>query len=447
MTVTENPPVDEATHEQVEEILDEARAAEEETTSAAVAEAEQAQEPAHPALMVSGEQMALIKSVLNRDLSDGELMLFAQVCNRVGLDPFAKQIYAVKRQGKMTIQTGIDGFRLIARRTGRYGGRLGAYFCGTDGEWRMTPDGKPKPWLENEYPAAAMVGVVVKGDLEPTWGIAKWAEYAVDPTTTAGAMWKKMPTTMLAKCAEAQALRAAFPAETSGLYTDDEMMQADAIEATASVSNLDELADEAVRLDLLVRVAALPDELRSVCRERWKNNDTLAAGDGLTTAPMNLRRRQVGAANAIVNGCEAEAKKDGWVAQGAFDEIRRQLHVLNGQEEPVTDSSPPADAPAGEETPEPSGEQERPQVEDRSALGGLGKDAADGEGVQLDEAALASLDEEQRAVVETVAALPLKAVDKRLTEEYRIDVRGKTGQQRRGLLAEAILTDQARGHS
>ena len=45
------------------------------------------------------------------------------VAVRSGLDPFARQIFAVKRNSgrggqKMTIQTGIDGYRSIASRTG-----------------------------------------------------------------------------------------------------------------------------------------------------------------------------------------------------------------------------------------------------------------------------------------------------------------------------------------
>lgn len=422
MTTTEEPVAADAEREQAETALDEARVADAEETVAELAAAEPAQEPAHPVLMVSDQAMALIKSTLNPDLTDGEVVLFSQVCNRVGLDPFAKQIYAVKRGGRMTIQTGIDGFRLIARRTGRYGGRLGAYFCGADGEWQMTPDGKPKPWLASEAPSAALVGVVVKGDLEPTYGVAKWAEYAV--TGSGGDMWKRMPTTMLAKCAEAQALRAAFPAETSGLYTDDEMMQADALPASSSVNgheDLDELGDEAVRFDVACRVLALDDEHRSILRERWKANRTLT-GDSGTTAPMNLTRRQVGAANAIVNGVESEAKKTGWDPEAAFAAVKAQILALAGQEEPVTDSSPPAAPAEGDGEPETASEPDGAQ----------------------DEPDLADFTEDQRAVIETVKALPIKAVDKRLVDEFRLDVRGKTGQERRGMLAHAILVDQGK---
>jgi phage recombination protein Bet len=152
--------------------------------------------------------------------------MFIQNCKRYGLDPFTGQIHAVKRWDKsvgrevLNVQVGIDGFRLIADRTGKWNGTLGPYWCGEDGEWTDV-------WLSSDYPAAAKVGVLRSDFTEPRWGIARWDAYVAtkkggDPNY----MWRKMSAHMLAKCAEALALRSAFPNDLSGLYTDAEMDQA-----------------------------------------------------------------------------------------------------------------------------------------------------------------------------------------------------------------------------
>ena len=158
---------------------------------------------------ITPAQVDLIKSQIAKGATDDELKLFLHVADKSGLDPLSRQIYFIKRSGKMTIQTGIDGFRAVADRTGQYVGSSDPVF---------EDNGK--------IPAKATVTVnkVVGGIVGNFTATARWEEYY--PGKSQGFMWDKMPHTMLGKCAEALALRKAFPAQLSGLYTGDEMDQA-----------------------------------------------------------------------------------------------------------------------------------------------------------------------------------------------------------------------------
>lgn len=157
---------------------------------------------------ITPDQVDLIKSQIAKGATDDELRLFLYVADKSGLDPLTKQIYFIKRGGSMTIQTSIDGFRSIADRTGQYHSSDEPIFEEKDG---------------TIIKATVSVGKITQGVIGKFTASARWSEYYPDKNAF---MWDKMPHTMLGKCAEALALRKAFPQQLTGLYTGDEMDQA-----------------------------------------------------------------------------------------------------------------------------------------------------------------------------------------------------------------------------
>lgn len=162
---------------------------------------------------MSSKEVQILQETYARNLHPLEFKVFLLACKRTRLDPFQRQIYAVKRHDSklnkdiMTIQTGIDGFRALAMRTGRYAGQDDAIF---------DADQNPKK-------ATVTVFGITQGMRCPYTATARWDEYY--PGEKLGFMWRKMPHTMLAKCAEALALRKMAPEDTAGLYLEEEMQQ------------------------------------------------------------------------------------------------------------------------------------------------------------------------------------------------------------------------------
>lgn len=176
------------------------------------------------------EQGAVLRqSGISDDVTAAELSGFLHLCQRTGLDPFSRQIYLIgrkdKRAGRVVYapQTGIDGYRVVARRaTAASGGTYGyedTMWCDGSGRWRDV-------WLADAPPAAAKVTVLRDGQRYSA--VALYREYVQTGWESKPiGMWGKMPASQLAKCAEALALRKAFPHDLGGVYTAEEMAQTD----------------------------------------------------------------------------------------------------------------------------------------------------------------------------------------------------------------------------
>lgn len=183
----------------------------------------------HIAMEFSNDKLELLKQTICKGATPDEFELFVHACKRTGLDPFMRQIHAVKRwdanlrRESMTIQTGIDGYRLIAERSGCY-----------------MPGPEPTFVFDEEKKLISATAYVKKLGQDGQWHVigatAFYDEYVQTKkdketgNTSPVAMWQKMPRSQLAKCAESLALRKAFPADLSGVYTQEEMQQAETIE-------------------------------------------------------------------------------------------------------------------------------------------------------------------------------------------------------------------------
>lgn len=176
------------------------------------------------------EEKDVIRSLYFKELTEAEINIFVMICERTGLSPALRQIYPQKRfdsksgKSNMIVMTGIDGFRWVGERTGKY--------CpGRETEFKYDP--------ENRLVSAT--AYIKKQTMDGTWhevsATAFFSEYVqMTKDGRPNTFWGKMPHVMLAKCAEALAIRKAFPQHLAGVYSPEEMMQAESEEKPAPVT-------------------------------------------------------------------------------------------------------------------------------------------------------------------------------------------------------------------
>lgn len=230
----------------------------------------------------TAEQVELIRSQVAPKATNDELKLFLYQAQRTGLDPLTRQIYCIHRwnaqqkREAMTIQTSIDGFRVIAERSGDYGGQSEPTFVEQDGRLISCKITVFRFRGETRYEAAV--------------GVAYWSEYVqLNKDGNPMGLWGKMPHTMLAKVAEALALRKAYPQDLSGLYTGDEMQQADTVDVTHEVVDTQK-ADNLVNAQLkdIEEIYTLQD-----LKQYYNDNKARIDADIKIKKAVSVRKQQI----------------------------------------------------------------------------------------------------------------------------------------------------------
>jgi phage recombination protein Bet len=213
-------------------------------------------------------QISLVKQTVAKDCDDGEFSLFMEAARSYGLDPFRKQIIPLvfskgnAEKRRMSIVVSRDGLRVIAQRCKNY--RPASEPAKVIYDESLVGPTNPKGIVSAQVTLWQQDN---RGEWFPVVGEAYWDEFApiknaaeeyewvdtgevwadtgkpkkkkkaigaVTPKLDTDGNWGKMPVVMICKCAEAQALRAGWPDQFSGVYVEEEMDRAKTIDLTAS---------------------------------------------------------------------------------------------------------------------------------------------------------------------------------------------------------------------
>jgi len=168
-------------------------------------------------MIVTQEQMTIARNTVAKGLSNDEFAVYLYNCQRQSIHPLDGLLVPISRNDsesggkRLTFVSTVDLLRSRAADTGDYAGNEDPLFENIDG-------------VKNPQSATVTVWKFVRGEKCQFTATARWGEY-YPGEGKAGFMWRAKPHVMLGKCAEALALRKAFPKQLAGLYVAEELEQ------------------------------------------------------------------------------------------------------------------------------------------------------------------------------------------------------------------------------
>ncbi|HZL95220.1 MAG TPA: phage recombination protein Bet, partial [Vicinamibacterales bacterium] len=181
---------------------------------------------------LTNAQMSTLRNSLFPGASDQSIAMVVDYCTARGLDPMKKPCHIVPISVKVgdryewrdVVMPGIYELRTTAMRTGLYVGQEAPVY-GDVREYSVTT-AKDSPKLQAPESVTIKVRRLHRetGTVGEFVGIARFTEcVGTNKDGSINARWQRAPFQMLEKCAEAAALRRAFPDELGGEHASEEM--------------------------------------------------------------------------------------------------------------------------------------------------------------------------------------------------------------------------------
>lgn len=179
--------------------------------------------------MVNGEEVKLTGNIVknyltrgNKAVSEQEIVLFMNLCKFQKLNPFLNEAYLVKfNDAPAQLITSKAAYMKKAESNPNYDGFKAGLIIQRKEEIIEIEGGFT---LKGDILLGAWAQVFRKDRKHPYTIKVGLDEYDKGQST-----WKSMPKTMIRKVAIVNALREAFPADTNGLYVEEEKIETDQI--------------------------------------------------------------------------------------------------------------------------------------------------------------------------------------------------------------------------